>query len=184
MIIVSNIYSDPNRLRQILINLINNSLKFTITGSVTIKLSLYFETNEMLKCEVIDTGIGIPPELCKKLFSPYVKGVDSMGINKTGAGFGLSITKRLCERLGGRVEVSSIVGRGSTFNFIIPLNGDKSKGKDSSLNNTQMFPSPERNPRPDNRKAKILCVDDAPMAAAVIQGLLNKLDIKCDIVIF
>ena len=85
-------------------------------------MNLQLEGTDFLKCSVIDTGIGIPPELCKKLFRPYVRGHYISGINKTGAGFGLSISRRLCERLGGKIEVTSDVGKGSNFFFTLPLN--------------------------------------------------------------
>jgi len=199
------IHSDPYRFRQILINLVNNSLKFTITGSVTINLSVSQDLSvTFLKCSVIDTGIGISPELCKKLFAPYVRGMESIGINKTGAGFGLSITKRLCEKLGGKIWVSSILGKGSTFIFTIPIISSQSKSIHYEKNTERAEKLTEHikteslagliedsSPRVlENIKilvdsnSKILCVDDTPMVSLVLQGMLSKLGISCDIVNF
>ncbi len=112
-----NIYSDPKRFRQILINLMGNAMKFTPKGSITVHLQP--EGAELLKCSVSDTGVGISEGLCKRLFSPYVRGYDPRGINKGGSGFGLAISKRLCERLGGRISVTSTVGSGATFTFTV-----------------------------------------------------------------
>ncbi len=110
--------SDRRRVEQILINLLNNAVKFTETGSVTIQSRV---TDGQVKVSVTDTGIGIREEDLQTLFKPF-RQVDT-GITRQyeGTGLGLSICKRLVDLLGGTISVSSDPGKGSTFAFDLPL---------------------------------------------------------------
>ena len=103
-----------------MLNLIGNSFKFTIKGFVRVSLKL--KNENILKCKVIDSGVGIEPEFCSKLFVPFVRAQDTYGLNKTGCGLGLSISKTLCEKLGGKIKVKSTPNVGSVFTFSIPTN--------------------------------------------------------------
>ncbi len=109
--IPGEVHGDERRLRQIIINLLGNAVKFTETGSVTFKVSLH---NEKIGFQVIDTGIGIAPDELEKIFSPFQQAGDP-NYWAEGTGLGLSITKKLVELMGGELNVESVLGQGSTF---------------------------------------------------------------------
>ncbi|WP_347243188.1 ATP-binding protein [Thermogutta sp.] len=114
---------DPVRVRQILINLLSNAIKFTESGSV--RLVVHVPRTEDGQCslvfEVIDTGIGIPPEVCEKIFEPFHRGDASTNARFPGTGLGLALSRSLARRLGGDITVVSEVGLGSNFRVTIPL---------------------------------------------------------------
>ncbi len=115
------IQGDPTRLRQILGNLLNNALKFTHHGSVSVEITYKESAPDYILFFVRDTGIGIPAERLDRLFKPFSQ-VDSSTTRKYGGtGLGLAICHRLAQILGGEMEVESVVGEGSTFSFSLPL---------------------------------------------------------------
>ncbi|MEQ8765621.1 MAG: PAS domain S-box protein [Planctomycetota bacterium] len=113
------IQSDRARLRQVLMNLVGNALKFTERGGVQIRLA-HFEPKRLLEIVVTDTGIGIAPELVDRLFQPFEQGDPSIARKSGGTGLGLSITKKLVERMGGTIRIESEPNRGSSFAVRIP----------------------------------------------------------------
>jgi PAS domain S-box-containing protein len=113
------VVSDPVRLRQVLLNLIGNAVKFTSVGHVRVVLR-YEAAERMLEFEVEDTGIGIDPSVLAHIFEPFQQADSSMTRRFGGTGLGLAITKRLVERLGGAITAQSTVGRGSTFRVRVP----------------------------------------------------------------
>ncbi|MBI5771092.1 MAG: PAS domain S-box protein [Verrucomicrobia bacterium] len=126
--------SDEARLRQILTNLVNNALKFTERGSVTVHISCMRgepvgmdDTRRALRLffEVVDTGIGIPPEKISKLFKPFSQVDSSSERRRSGTGLGLIISKRLCELMGGSISVDSKPGEGTTFRFSLLTDYEK-----------------------------------------------------------
>ncbi|MGA2326450.1 MAG: PAS domain S-box protein [Bryobacteraceae bacterium] len=110
---------DASRLRQVLVSLIGNAIKFTERGEIAVRLALESETGGTVsvRATVRDTGIGIAPERCAPLFESFVQGDDSATRKFGGAGLGLAISKQLVEMMGGRIGLESEVGRGSTFWF-------------------------------------------------------------------
>lgn len=129
--IPETIRSDPMRLRQILINLIGNAVKFTESGGIQLTVQLTDSLQghaKALKFEVRDTGIGISEEQIGKLFQPFTQADSSITRAFGGTGLGLAISKRLANKLGGDITVSGVVGVGSLFTLTIdpgPLEGVK-----------------------------------------------------------
>jgi two-component system sensor histidine kinase/response regulator len=115
-----SIYADTTRLRQILINLTYNAIKFTERGQVTIKISTHGRgSKEKLWFQVRDTGMGIPPARLKNIFQPFEQIEDIVTRKESGAGLGLAICTELVRRMGGELEVESQLGVGSCFSFAI-----------------------------------------------------------------
>ncbi len=116
------LHSDPTRLRQILINLVGNAVKFTHAGHVTVRAERppAGAGSEMLRFSVEDTGIGLEPEAMDDLFGAFTQADLSITRRFEGSGLGLSICKRLVEMMGGKIGVESEPGRGSTFWFTLP----------------------------------------------------------------
>ncbi len=123
---------DATRLRQVLINLLSNSIKFTASGQVELRLLCTEEDSETvrLRCEVKDTGIGIDTAALERLFMPFSQADASTTRRYGGTGLGLSIARRCVELMGGKIGVTSTVAVGSTFWFEIPLRqADSINGK-------------------------------------------------------
>lgn len=114
---------DPLRLKQVLLNLINNAIKFTEAGEVRVAVALasHDKDNCVLQFSVKDTGIGIAPEKLKLLFEPFRQADDSTTRQYGGTGLGLAISKRLVELMGGRISVVSQQGEGSCFSFSLAV---------------------------------------------------------------
>jgi two-component system, sensor histidine kinase and response regulator len=108
---------DPGRVRQVLTSLIGNAIKFTTSGEVVARVRVEEETERevLVRFEIKDTGIGIPPETLDRLFEPFVQEDSSISRNFGGPGLGLAICKRLAESMNGHIGVESIPGQGSTF---------------------------------------------------------------------
>ena len=121
----SRVMGDPGRLRQILINLVANSIKFTERGHVVLRAEVLppslHSREHIIKYSVADTGVGIPDELRSRLFERFAQ-ADSHGVrNSGGSGLGLAISKRLAELMGGRIGFESAIGTGSTFWLELPF---------------------------------------------------------------
>ncbi|MEO0468798.1 MAG: response regulator [Bacteroidota bacterium] len=120
------IISDPTRLRQILVNLTNNAIKFTEQGEVevSVKQISQDETDHVLQFSVRDTGIGIPEDKINKLFQSFTQ-VDASTTRKFGGtGLGLAISKQLVQMMGGKIWIESILGEGATFHFTIRVQAE------------------------------------------------------------
>jgi CheY-like chemotaxis protein len=108
---------DEGKLRQVLINLVGNAMKFTTEGFISLMTEP--QTDNFWRFTVADTGPGIPNELCERIFEPFRQGPDTR--SKAGAGLGLAIAHRLIKAMGGMLQVESAVGKGSCFSFRIQL---------------------------------------------------------------
>ena len=119
--IPEQVIGDPNRLRQVITNLIGNAIKFTERGTVSVLVHIDSTTTETVKIhfEVRDTGIGIPESKQKTIFEPFAQADGSTARKFGGTGLGLTISSRLVEKMGGRIWVESVVGEGSRFHFTV-----------------------------------------------------------------
>ncbi len=177
---------DEIRIKQIITNLLTNAVKYTEKGSVTFRLG--FEKIEeasdsvLLKVSVEDTGIGIREEDIKKLFIEFERIEEGRNRYVEGTGLGMSITKRLLDKMGSSLEVESEYGKGSVFSFVLkqkviswePLGDYASSYRDHLLSHRKYK---ERFTAPD---AHILFVDDNPMNLTVFKGLVKRTLMKVD----
>ena len=131
--VCTQLTGDPSRLRQILLNLVGNAIKFTETGAVTLEVKQLGQSpQEAHLCfSIRDTGIGLSEEAQKKLFQSFTQADTSTSRKFGGTGLGLAICRRLVELMGGSISVSSKLGEGSTFWFILPYGRPDSRKKDS-----------------------------------------------------
>jgi Amt family ammonium transporter len=153
---------DPERLRQVLINLVNNALKFTERGEVTMRAEVHASgSGQTLRLCVRDTGIGIPPERVSRLFSPFSQ-VDASTTRKYGGtGLGLAICRQLIELMGGKVGVESQLGQGSTFWCELPITSVPDAKSARMLDAEQL------------RGVRVLVVDDMPTNLEILETQLG-----------
>jgi signal transduction histidine kinase len=121
---VSAVYSDRQKVKQIVLNLLTNAIKFTPQGQVKVTVGADEERRE-LRISVQDTGIGIAPHDFEKVFEDFRQADNSVTREYGGAGLGLAICRRLAKMLEGRIELQSQVGAGSTFTLVIPRRGKR-----------------------------------------------------------
>lgn len=161
---------DPLRLGQILTNLVNNSVKFTERGEISMKAELLDRTGDrcQLRFSVSDTGIGMTAEQSAKLFQPFTQADMSTTRKHGGTGLGLTICRRLVELMGGQIWMESEPGRGSTFSFTVWLGVGDQKGSGKIV--------PEQ-----LSHLNVLVVDDNPTACEIIQSALKDVVERVDI---
>jgi PAS domain S-box-containing protein len=172
---ISTLEADPQRVKQILINLLNNAVKFTPErGRVGLEVSTNAVRDRIL-FSVTDTGIGIAQEDLKKLFTPFTQLDSSLARQYAGTGLGLSLVRKLAEAHGGSVEVESEVGKGSRFTVVLPLaqhSGKKAlEGGISQL--TGKNPVPVMHPDPSLRPMTILLAEDNQVNSDMVRTYLE-----------
>jgi len=125
--IPQTVVGDAKRLRQVLLNLINNAVKFTLEGHILIHIKLREQDDKKLslECDVSDTGIGIDPEMVEEIFNPFCQADSTLNRRFEGTGLGLAICKQLLELLGGGIRLKSELDKGSTFTFWLNLQEDE-----------------------------------------------------------
>ena len=157
------VLGDPQRLRQVLTNLIGNAVKFTHKGEIAVEVFPLALQNgrALLSFEVRDSGIGMPPETISQLFEPFVQADDSSTRNYGGMGLGLAIVRRLVTLMGGSIEVSSRPGGGSAFTFSLPFEAVYDAVDVASTS------------RVSTRGRRVLVMDDNPTNRRVLCGQLQ-----------
>jgi signal transduction histidine kinase/CheY-like chemotaxis protein/HPt (histidine-containing phosphotransfer) domain-containing protein len=173
-----NLIGDPTRVKQVLANLLSNAIKFTEQGGVSVLFSYTAENSEklVLKIEVIDTGIGIPPEVLPKLFEKFVQADASTTRQFGGTGLGLSIIKGLVEKMGGTVAIESEVGQGTTFVVHIPFAIPASTALAAP---NHELPGAAVN---NANRLRVLCAEDDLVNREYLQSLMTELGLAAVLV--
>ena len=172
------LFIDPQRIRQILFNLIGNAVKFTEHGSIVLAVSFERRTTDgQLVISVSDTGCGIAPEDLENILKPFVQAAEMTG-QSHGTGLGLTICCRLAERLGGKLTVTSTLGRGSTFTVTVPNvpfsdipvseKADEKRRPDRSGTGS----------KPGESGWHVLVADDVLLNVKVIKSMLRRLGVS------
>jgi signal transduction histidine kinase/CheY-like chemotaxis protein/ligand-binding sensor domain-containing protein len=160
---------DATRLRQVLLNLLGNAVKFTSEGMVSLSVS---RRDGMIEYAVADTGAGIPAEKLAVIFEPFTQADSSMTRRYGGTGLGLAISRQLAERMGGRIEVESELGRGSVFRVFLPLEEAGAEAPEEAGARTEEA----------RRALRILVAEDNPVNQLLARKLLETRGHDVDVV--
>lgn len=178
------LFGDEARIRQIIVNLLTNAIKYTQKGSVVLLLNWekIEEKKMVLKISVKDTGIGITPEDQKKLFQSFQRVDEKRNRNIEGTGLGLKITKQLLELMNGTISVESEYGKGSVFYVEIPqiIVSQEQLGNFSEQYVKNISEIGGYHGKFQAPEGRILVVDDVPMNLKVMKGLLKKTRVQVD----
>ena len=166
---------DASKLKQVLINLVNNSIKYTKEGEIYLLATLVEEDENTAKIcfEVSDTGIGIAPDKTEDIFEPFQQVNNRFDRNSMGCGLGLTIARDFVESMGGELSVRSTPGKGSTFSFTLEC-----KKTPDSISEYNI--APERAGKAIPKGLRILFVDDDPVNILLGKVILKKFGIKAD----
>jgi signal transduction histidine kinase/CheY-like chemotaxis protein len=176
----NKVHGDPVRLRQIIDNLINNALKFTSSGGVSLNVSLVQKNNDEchLSLSVEDTGIGIPQDKLAQLFTPFLQMETSTTRRFGGTGLGLSISKQLVDLMKGSMDVSSNEGKGSCFHFDLDLGVCEQRDTQQAIH--ELVESKKTNIEKD-QYLPVLLVEDSEINIIVAQAILEQFPVKVDV---
>jgi CheY-like chemotaxis protein/HPt (histidine-containing phosphotransfer) domain-containing protein len=179
----TQIYTDPTLLRQCLVNLTGNAIKFTEQGHVHIKVSLETIDNQSnIRFDVEDTGIGIPEDRQKAIFESFTQADGSTTRKFGGTGLGLTITKQLTELLGGRLTVTSETGKGSVFSIVIPAGLDVTKQPFLDRHSIASYWENESDKANKMKfSGRILVAEDVKTNQMLIKSLLEKMGLEVTI---
>jgi len=165
---------DPKRIEQVLLNVLNNAVKFTTVGEVSLEICLISRENDRyhISFTIKDTGIGMTQEQIDKLFNPFEQGDSSINRRFGGSGLGLSIVKDIVKMMDGEVEVFSTLGEGSTFIIRMSLSLDKEKeaGYLNSLSDNHL------------KDVRTLVLERSGLNASLVESYLGSFGMKCELV--
>jgi signal transduction histidine kinase/CheY-like chemotaxis protein len=174
--IPDNLIGDPTKISQIILNLINNALKFTQNGNVNVIAKLFSLEDETatIYFEIVDTGIGIPEDKLQTVFESFSQGSIEVNRKYGGTGLGLTIVKKLIELLGGEIKLKSEVGKGSTFTFKL----------DFSINREPPEVAEEKKTYNDIqlKNKSILLIEDNKINQMITRKMLENKAICCEII--
>ena len=176
------ILTDDVRLRQAIMNLVGNAIKFTETGGIRIVARMVRKPKRLLAIDIIDTGIGMTPEAQARIFDPFSQADSTITRRFGGTGLGLSISKQLAEHMGGDVTVRSVVGKGTTFTLTL----DPGSLSQVPLVEFDADQSPAQGQRRKEEKqlqlppARILVVDDGKENRQLVSLFLQRVGLKVE----
>ncbi len=178
-----SIVGDPTRVRQILLNLVGNAIKFTPSGSVRVDVACW--NGDFLRLEVKDTGIAIPPESQGRIFGKFSQADSSTTRRFGGSGLGLAISRRLAELMGGEIGFTSVPGQGSTFWFTIPAGSSGNEEPRATPGSTRGKPSvrPELAWHSDKPAPRVLLAEDNHTNRFLAVQLLRKMHCEVDVAV-
>ena len=172
--VVDRVFGDSQRLKQVLLNLVGNAIKFTEHGSVALNLSALSSAREgyaRVRFEVLDSGVGVPVEAMKRLFQPFQQVETARGKRNGGTGLGLAISQKIVEAMGGQIRVESQIGVGSSFHFDlafeIDMNPPSGEVIDSAMSALDALPS--------RLAGTVLVVEDNPVNRIIAEEMLESL---------
>ncbi|OPY05425.1 MAG: Autoinducer 2 sensor kinase/phosphatase LuxQ [Syntrophus sp. PtaB.Bin001] len=185
--IPTSLRGDSMRLRQVLVNLVGNAVKFTETGEISVHVFLEEEVGQtaLLRFEVRDTGIGIAPEARSKIFHAFAQEDGSTTRRYGGTGLGLAIAGQLVSMMGGTIGVESTLGKGSVFRFTARLEKQDQPSGTANLD-SQLLPASSQSPdKPADQEkfsgCRILLVEDNPVNQTLSQAMLEYFDCRVDL---
>ncbi len=171
---------DPFRLKQCLLNLLTNAIKFTETGSVKLNVCLIDNGSPQLKFDVIDTGVGIPPDKQEKIFDAFTQADQSTSRKYGGTGLGLAICKNLAHLMGGTITLQSCPGKGSTFSLYVPI--QKTTGQTRFVPKHPQQQEADPIPLQKTLSGCVLIAEDSKPNQTLIRILLEKMGLQTVIV--
>ncbi|MCS7177773.1 MAG: GAF domain-containing protein [Anaerolineae bacterium] len=165
------IIADSRRIRQVLLNLVSNAAKFTDQGFIRVEAHA---DEEFVTISVSDSGIGIPPEKLPHIFEAFTQVDASPSRKYGGTGLGLTISKSFVELHGGKIWVESELGKGSTFTFMLPIQGPPHLRMEVQPELVEEAPSLEEAPAPEGKGRLVLCVDDDEGVITLFRRYLDR----------
>jgi signal transduction histidine kinase/CheY-like chemotaxis protein len=172
--VADRVLGDSQRLKQVLLNLVGNAIKFTERGTVSLSLTPLSSPRsgvDRVRFEVLDSGMGMPPDAVTRLFQPFQQVETSRGKRNGGTGLGLAISQKIVEAMGGRIEVQSQIGVGSSFHFDLAFDVDPNPPTgdaiDSAMTGLDAIPS--------RLAGTVLVVEDNPVNRVIAEEMLESL---------
>jgi CheY-like chemotaxis protein len=172
--VVDRVLGDSQRLKQVLLNLVGNAIKFTEHGSVSLTLDALGAARSgyaRVRFEVVDSGVGVPPEAMHRLFQPFQQVESARGKRNGGTGLGLAISQKIIEAMGGEIGVESQAGLGSSFHFNLSFEIDPNPpvgdAIDSAMSALDALPS--------RLAGTVLVVEDNPVNRIIAEEMLESL---------
>ena len=172
--VADRVLGDSQRLKQVLLNLVGNAIKFTEHGSVALNLGALSSSRQgyaRVRFEVLDSGVGVPPDAMERLFQPFQQVETARGKRNGGTGLGLAISQKIIEAMGGQIRVESQIGIGSSFHFEllfeIDLSPPSGELMDSAMSALDALPS--------RLTGTVLVVEDNPVNRIIAEEMLESL---------